>query len=403
MKKLIKSIMFVLALGAFSFTGCDNGSSDPEINSPSTDVTDRTASQTLSGSYAVAGSSFDGATAAILASAGGSKHIISMTTDTLPAGVKTVFIDWPSLQTIGNDFGGTLSFPIPNLDRLYNWTKQGATLVFNKPESFSVITILLHIQDRLNYKTNNSSQQRQSLQQKQSSVGDFGELDWDLVAIKPDASAYYLARMDHTGETSTFTKITEESIDEELKTKTESTETITATAPTAENYALFASEAIKWLNKTKEQAQYEFIQAAGEDSELLNQICSETITINYLSYNPDTPPRPLTLRVWTSCMYNFSKNEDFYHILFEEEFDPSPLYMGEYRKSGNSFSGVSREAGYTWHSMDLFIRWPFSNYTVRDLWNIQPENNAAPAARAGAGRTKLRQAHTDRQPCSYPH
>ena len=52
--------------------------------------------------------------------------------------------------------------------------------------------------------------------------------------------------------------------------------------------------------------------------------------------------------------------------------------MGEYRKLGNSFSSVSREAGYTWHSMDLFIRWPFSNYTVRDLWNIQPENNAAP-------------------------
>lgn len=34
MKKLIKSIMFVLALGAFSFTGCDNGSSDPSHTSP---------------------------------------------------------------------------------------------------------------------------------------------------------------------------------------------------------------------------------------------------------------------------------------------------------------------------------------------------------------------------------
>ena len=243
MKKLIKPIMLLLALGTFFFSGCSNGSSDPSYTSP--DVWGGLLNgSSLKGSYAVAGSSFDGATAVIIGSASGSKQTISMTTETLPAGVKTVFIDWPSLQTIGNDTGGTLSFSIKDLDRLYYWTKQGATLVFNKPESFSVITILLHIQDRLNYKTNNSSQQRQSLQQKQSSVGDFGELDWDLVAIKPDASSYYLNRMDNTGETSTFTKITEESIDEELKTKTESTETITATAPTAEYYALFAKEAI---------------------------------------------------------------------------------------------------------------------------------------------------------------
>lgn len=377
MKKLIKPIMLLLALGTFFFSGCSNGSSDPSYTSP--DVWGGLLNgSSLKGSYAVAGSSFDGATAVIIGSASGSKQTISMTTETLPAGVKTVFIDWPSLQTIGNDVGGTLSFPVANLDRLYNWTKQGATLVFNKPESFSVITILLHIQDRLNYKTNNSSQQRQSLQQKQTSVGDFGELAWDLVAIKPDASAYYLNKMDKTGETYTIKKVTETSIDEEPATTTETTETVTATAPTTEDYALFAKEAIKWLNETKEQAQQRYIQAAGSDSDLLNQICSETITINYLSYNPDTPPRPLTLRVWTSCMYNFSKNEDFYHILLEEEFDPSPLYMGEYRKSGNSFSGVSREGGNTWHSMDLFIRWPFSNYTVRDLWNIQPENNAAP-------------------------
>ena len=228
MKKLIKSIMFVLALGAFSFTGCDNGSSNPSYTSP--DVWGGLLNgSSLKGSYAVAGSSFDGATAVIIGSASGSRQTISMTTETLPAGVKTVFIDWPSLQTIGTDFGGTLSFSIANLDRLYNWTKQGATLVFNKPESFSVITILLHIQDRLNYKTNNSSQQRQSLQQKQTSVGDFGELDWDLVAIKPDASAYYLNRMDNTGKTYTIKRVTETSIDEEPATTTETGKGTTVT------------------------------------------------------------------------------------------------------------------------------------------------------------------------------
>lgn len=375
MKKLIKPIMLLLALGTFFFSGCSNGSSDPSYTSP--DVWGGLLNgSSLKGSYAVAGSSFDGATAVIIGSASGSRQTINMTTETLPAGVKTVFIDWSSLQTIGNNVGGTLSFPVANLDRLYNWTKQGATLVFNKPESFSVITILLHIQDRLNYKTNNSSQQRQSLQQKQTSVGDFGELDWDLVAIKPDASSYYLNRMDNAGETSTFTKITEESIDEELKTKTESTETITATAPTAEYYALFAKEAIKWLNETKEQAQQRYIQAAGSDSDLLNQVCSETIS--FTCNTIDHGWHPLTLRVWTSCMYNFSKDEDFYHVLMEEEFDASGMYKGE-RKSGNNKTGLYHAyAGNTWYSMDLKIRWPFSDYTIRDLWNIQPEGSAAP-------------------------
>lgn len=375
MKKLIKPIMLLLALGTFFFSGCSNGSSDPSYTSP--DVWGGLLNgSSLKGSYAVAGSSFDGATAVIIGSASGSRQTISMTTETLPAGVKTVFIDWPSLQTIGNNVGGTLSFPVANLDRLYNWTKQGATLVFNKPESFSVITILLHIQDRLNYKTNNSSQQRQSLQQKQSSVGDFGELDWDLVAIKPDASSYYLNRMDNTGETSTFTKITEESIDEEPATTTETTETVTATAPTAEYYALFAKEAIKWLNETKAQALQRYTQAAGSDSDLLNQVCSETIS--FTCNTIDHGWHPLTLRVWTSCMYNFSKDEDFYHVLMEEEFDASGMYKGE-SKSGNNKTGLYHAyAGNTWYSMDLKIRWPFSDYTIRDLWNIQPEGSAAP-------------------------
>lgn len=379
MKKLIKPIMLLLALGTFFFSGCSNGSSDPSYTSP--DVWGGLLNgSSLKGSYAVAGSSFDGATAVIIGSASGSKQTISMTTETLPAGVKTVFIDWPSLQTIGNNVGGTLSFPVATLDRLYNWTKQGATLVFNKPETFSVFTILLHIKDCLAYNVKENTQQQQSFVQTQASTGtgSFGEFEYDIIAIKPDGSAYYLNKMDNSEKTYTIKKVTETSIDEEPATTTETTETVTATAPTTEDYALFAKEAIKWLNETETQARQLYIQAAGSDSDLLNQICSETITINYLSYNPDTPPRPLTLRVWTSCMYNFSKNEDFYHILLEEEFDPSPLYMGEYRKSGNSFSGVSREAGNTWHSMDLFIRWPFSNYTVRDLWNIQPENNAAP-------------------------
>ena len=373
MKKLIKPIMLLLALGTFFFSGCSNGSSDPSYTSP--DVWGGLLNgSSLKGSYAVAGSSFDGATAVIIGSASGSKQTISMTTETLPAGVKTVFIDWPSLQTIGNDTGGTLSFSIKDLDRLYYWTKQGATLVFNKPESFSVITILLHIQDRLNYKTNNSSQQRQSLQQKQSSVGDFGELDWDLVAIKPDASSYYLNRMDNSEKTYTIKKVTETSIDEEPATTTETTETVTATAPTTEDYALFAKEAIKWLNETKEQAQQRYIQAAGSDSDLLNQVCSQTVTINCNKGKT----MPLTLRIWTTSMYNFSKDEDFYHVLLEEDFDPSPMYKGEYYKRGNYFEGNTRDAGYTWKSMNLQIRWPFSDYSVRDLWNIQPEGKAAP-------------------------
>ena len=382
MKKLIKPIMLLLALGTFFFSGCSNGSSDPSYTSP--DVWGGLLNgSSLKGSYAVAGSSFDGTTAVIIGSASGSKQTISMTTETLPAGVKTVFIDWPSLQTIGNDVGGTLSFPVANLDRLYNWTKQGATLVFNKPESFSVITILLHIQDRLNYKTNNSSQQRQSLQQKQSSVGDFGELAWDLVAIKPDASTYYLNRMDNTGKTSTVNVVTETSIDDEAPTTTETTETVTATAPTTEDYALFAKEAIKWLNETKEQAQQRYIQAAGSDSDLLNQVCSSTITIYCKSrklgqktYDPMTG-LPFTIRVWTTSMYNFSKNEDFYHVLLEEEFDPSPFYSGEITGSKSSID-TNKWAGKTWKSMDLQIRWPFSDYLVRDLWNIQPEGKAAP-------------------------
>lgn len=378
MKKLIKSIMFVLALGAFSFTGCDNGSSDPSHTSP--DVWGGLLNgSSLKGSYAVAGSSFDGATAVIIGSASGSRQTISMTTDTLPAGIKTVFIDWPSLQTIGNDVGGTLSFPVANLDRLYDWTKQGATLVFNKPESFSVITILTHIQDRLNYKTINTSQQRQSLQQKQTSAGEFGELDWDIVAIKPDASAYYLNRMDNTGKTSTVNVVTETSIDDESPTTTETTETVTDTTPSTEDYALFAKEAVKWLNESQTQALQRYKQAEGSDSNSINQVCNYTITINCTAFTQKgRVTMPLTLRVWTTTMYNFSAEEDYYHVLMEEEFDPSPMYFDEFYKDGNNFTGVYRKGGYTWNKMNFHIRWPFSDYTVRDLWNIQPENKAEP-------------------------
>lgn len=383
MKKLIKPIMLLLALGTFFFSGCSNGSSDPSYTSP--DVWGVLNGSSLKGSYAVAGSSFDGATAVIIGSASGSRQNVSMTSDTLPAGVKTVFIDWPSLQTIGNDTGGTLSFSIKDLDRLYYWTQQGATLVFHKPESYSVITILLHIQDRLNFKSlinNNSMQSAFTQKQSSTNVGEFGELDWDMVAIKPDASAYYLNRMDNSGKTYTIKKVTESSKDEEPATTTESTETVTATSPTTDTYALFAAEAVKWLNETKEQALQRYTQAAGSDSDLMNQVCSSTVTIYSQCWNPENQKEtinlPLTLRVWTSCMYNFSKDEDFYHVLLEEEFDPSPIYKGEYNTSKLNFGDKERWSGHTWESMNLQICWPFTYYSVRDLWNIQPEGNAAP-------------------------
>jgi len=421
MKKIIRlaAVMVAEAL-VFGFTACNYNSDD--TSSGSNTQTEKSVS--LNGSYAVIGSNFDETTAALLSSAKGSRCSASLSDETLPSGVKTVFIDWDSFKMIGNDIGGTLSIPVQNLDRLYNWTKQGATLVFHKPESWSTYTVLFHIKDRLaemestvGSLTTNASISNQNLARNASNENEFGEFEYDIVAIKPDASTYYLhdvyaagkettVSVETTKTTFTFNDQGEIVEETEPETQPETSETVTATEPSAEQYALCASEVVKWLNETKTESQARFATAARgagiSAEELFSQVCSETRTImceayqyhicRELGYNPKTP---LTLRVWTTCMYNFDKDEDYYHVLLEEEFDASSIYKGIVIEG--DVIGKYKYAGFTWKDMDVRARFTpagrglildfidlitgngiHNAYEVTSQWNVQPNGNAAP-------------------------
>lgn len=190
---------------------------------------------------------------------------------------------------------------------------------------------------------------------------------------------------------------------EESTTENDGTSTFTAQEPTPYQYGLCAEEVIQWLNETTEDASARMVSAArsvSPDAELQGRVCNMAVTIPcwtivqaqpYLNddddmyfpnYRNDIPKTarcaPLTFRVWITCMYNFERDEDYYHVLLEEHMDARPIFYGnllDLMPGSGYFDTWVREAGFTWSGMDLRARWPHTEYTLVDQWNLLPQAN----------------------------
>ncbi len=358
-----------------AFTACSD-SDDP--------VTDDTTSEMITqpvedvvetyfdGDIAVMGSSFDEMTERLLARVKGQTFQVEAGTTSLPSTVKALFIDQPTWDKMDEDY----------MVQLYEFYQDGVTICMHKPTDLTALAVILYLRWKEMGSDDGSDSDENSVRQVISSNAQTRATtddaqSYDFIAIKKGGKSFHMNNIHTPGTTYTttehITSITE--VGDTIESDT--IITYPAVEPTPYQYGLYAEEAVEWLNETEAEARTRATRAIGDD----RYEPSQTIVVNTTAYQRYTDnslghiySTPLTLTVWTSMMYNFDKDEDYYSVVVTEDYDAGHIYKGVLE-----VSDVHKQAGHAWRDMEIRTRWPHSSdYPLRLQYDILPQGKASP-------------------------
>lgn len=323
----------------------------------------------LEGDIAVMGSDFDEATTYIFSRVQGQKHQINVGQTTLPETVKTLFIDQKSFDEMDVEY----------LDQIYEWYSNGVTICMHKPEMWTAAYIAWH----LRWKELGMDVSVAELESKARSRAAEDEDELDLIALRWGKECFWLYDIYDEDEVYTHTVHIKESLENGVVISKDSIVTEYPVEPTPFQYGLFAEETVKWLNDDDVESKETRSSGTLDDP--------HTFVVNVADYSYSHPDwgriivnAPLKISVWASTMYNFERDEDYYSVVVEEDFDAAKLYLGQfYRKANtkfgnNSFAGYHACAGFTWSKMEIRTRWAHDDITPRLQYDILPQGKASP-------------------------
>ena len=360
----IKALSLLLAgMMAFGFVSCkdDELEQAPDFNEPEVNITIPTEDEvktTVGKTYAVLGEHFDEVTPYVMKRMTGQRYSYSPAATELADDVEIVFLDYDALMEISEEM-------VYEIKEVFD---RGGAVYLHRPNALALMFFDLVMYDELDDFMAWLEEQLKDGGAQTKAGGKSNPLERD---------SYIIRRNDHldlrdiyNGEPVTIEKtIVEETEDGTEQTRTE-TENVTPDEPSDYEYGLFAEKVAEWLNGAT--------KTRSSDGEMLNSAALETILLpchlqrigdkKVFTYNAE-------LKAWVSTLYNFDTKQDYYHVLLEERYPGDLLKFDQYYSHKYDVVGHRyKVAGYTYGGLSVYPTLDTEGYTLKDMWNPQPEN-----------------------------
>ena len=330
---------------------------EPEVNTPI--PTEDEVKTTVGKSYAVLGEHFDEVTPYVLKRMTGQRYDYAPSDTHLPDDVEVVFLDYDALLDISEE----MAYEIKEVfDR-------GGAIYLHKPHSMALGFFALVLYDQMDDFMAWLEEQLKDggTQTKAGKEGNLLERDSYIIRFNDHLDV----RDIYNGKSFIAeTTVTETAEDGSEQTNTV-TETLTPEEPSDYEYGLFAEKITEWLNK-------EETKTRASDGEMLNSAALESIILPcHLQRFADRKTFTFCgeLKVWVSTLYNFDTKQDYYHVLLEETYPGDALNFGQYYSKKYDVMGYRHKvAGYTYGGLSVRPTLDTKGYTLKDMWNPQPEN-----------------------------
>lgn len=357
--------LFLLLAGmmAFGFVSCkdDELEQAPDFNEPEVNITIPTEDEvktTVGKTYAVLGEHFDELTPYVMKRMTGMRYDHTPADTELADDVEIVFLDYDALMEISEEM-------VYEIKEVFD---RGGAVYLHRPNALALMFFDLVMYDELDDFMAWLEEQLEDGGAQTKAGGKSNPLERD---------SYIIRRNDHldlrdiyNGEPVTIEKtIVEETEDGTEQTRTE-TENVTPDEPSDYEYGLFAEKVAEWLNGAT--------KTRSSDGEMLNSAALETILLpchlqrigdkKVFTYNAE-------LKAWVSTLYNFDTKQDYYHVLLEERYPGDLLKFDQYYSHKYDVVGHRyKVAGYTYGGLSVYPTLDTEGYTLKDMWNPQPEN-----------------------------
>ena len=357
--------LFLLLAGmmAFGFVSCkdDELEQAPDFNEPEVNITIPTEDEvktTVGKTYAVLGEHFDELTPYVMKRMTGQRYDYSPADTELADDIEIVFLDYDALMEISEEM-------VYEIKEVFD---RGGAVYLHRPNALALMFFDLVMYDELDDFMAWLEEQLKDGGAQTKAGGKSNPLERD---------SYIIRRNDHldlrdiyNGEPVTIEKtIVEETEDGTEQTRTE-TENVTPDEPSDYEYGLFAEKVAEWLNGAT--------KTRSSDGEMLNSAALETILLpchlqrigdkKVFTYNAE-------LKAWVSTLYNFDTKQDYYHVLLEERYPGDLLKFDQYYSHKYDVVGHRyKVAGYTYGGLSVYPTLDTEGYTLKDMWNPQPEN-----------------------------
>lgn len=357
--------LFLLLAGmmAFGFVSCkdDELEQAPDFNEPEVNITIPTEDEvktTVGKTYAVLGEHFDELTPYVMKRMTGMRYDHTPADTELADDVEIVFLDYDALMEISEEM-------VYEIKEVFD---RGGAVYLHRPNALALMFFDLVMYDELDDFMAWLEEQLKDGGAQTKAGGKSNPLERD---------SYIIRRNDHldlrdiyNGESVTIEKtIVEETEDGTEQTRTE-TENVTPDEPSDYEYGLFAEKVAEWLNGAT--------KTRSSDGEMLNSAALETILLpchlqrigdkKVFTYNAE-------LKAWVSTLYNFDTKQDYYHVLLEERYPGDLLKFDQYYSHKYDVVGHRyKVAGYTYGGLSVYPTLDTEGYTLKDMWNPQPEN-----------------------------
>lgn len=360
---LLRSRFFLLLACVLTFSACNDDDEiiDSEDNGPTTEWERPTEDkiQTRINKKTVVVGEFDEITERLLARIDGQQRINPRSGNDIPKDAELVIIDNNALLDLTKE----------QVEAMHEAYQQGTTFYLHKPNAMAAGIFYTILEDGVNAFDSSIATMTKAVNDAHVRVGGNSLYPNDIVVLDKGKGVYQFddAWSDEPFTTTVIKKETNPETGEVSTTEEEIT--VTAAEPNEAEYGVWAESVAQWINQPVSKS----IQTrAGDGSDELKQKHYTHSIPTYIPHPTEMwqhiPCKDAIIRYWVSDLYNFDLDQDYYHIVLEEEITGREYWKGEYSSNDRNKLG-----GFAIANISVTLDWPESNGHARvDQWNEQP-------------------------------
>lgn len=377
MMKKILSLSMMLSMLFLGACTDDDAIFDPEVEQPEELPVDDVVKTTIDQTFAVIGSTanFDEAGASLLNRLKGQRYELPATGFSLSNDVELVLMDNETLVNLEEE----------DITELRYAFDRGAVICLQKPHALATAFLYMAMNGALEGAFKPEETQAK-LSSTRAEAGDGDDVSaffpYEMVCMKQGQEVIKLLDV-YDGKEQNLTV-----------TNGESKEThdiiVTPREPTAYEYGLYAEDIAQWINQTAgtKTRRGGIVTRADETDSPIQSVTvvpcyvdpvaifkSRGITVDEDKRDALAPRyTSAKVRLWTTVAYNFDTDEDYYHIIMEQEFNAgTDIYTKNMQLNKDWYA-----TGFTFGGQDVCVRWMNGgsnlNLPLKDEWNRQPNN-----------------------------
>lgn len=365
---VLKNSLFLLA-ATMSFAACSDD--EPEANGYDEDKEDvvewvrptEDVIQNYIGHRAVVYGQFDEVTERVIARINSPRIGNTARTEFIPEDAELVIMDNNTLLSLSKE----------QIDVLHDAYQRGTICYLHKPNAFGAALFYAAMEQ------GSDALFAPSMSQSRANDDDSWLYPYDVVMMQKEKGFYQLADV-HSAEPDTFTSVVEEIDDETGNPISRNEKEILCyqTAPNAYEYGRLAESVADWINTP---AETKSAKTRAEDNHALDEVPGQIdIPTQFHNLRNDSYTvlsKPLRLYYWISNLYNFDEDQDYYHIVLQEEYDASEGYKGRYAVKGNTWGAYdTKYMGQAYNGPHIYAYFRQEDkYGLLRQWNEQPMND----------------------------